>query len=326
MRSIGLAASLAILLAACASESVDGEVIEAAPVQSEPPQAEAQNPPPLMRWNDLTDRALPQPTETFAYGDDPAQLSDLWRPEGPGPHPVVLMVHGGCWQKAIADRTLMNYAAEDLRQRGLAVWNIEYRGVDEAGGGYPGTYQDVSAAAQQLMDKGSDLDLDVERIVAVGHSAGGHLAAWLATQGNIQADSKLFTGRTLPLSAVVISGGLADLEASAPVTFEGCLADILEPLTGAPSKERPDVFADTSPAELLPTDAVLISVNGQKDRIAPPSLGLALTEKVRAAGGKAEYVEIEHAGHVELVSPGTEAFDVQANLLTSYLEDASRRD
>lgn len=275
-------------------------------------------PAPLMAWSDLTDRPLPQPTSTHAYGEGPAQVADLWLPDAAGPHPVVLMIHGGCWQKAIADRTLMNYAAEDLRQRGLAVWNIEYRGVDEEGGGYPGTFLDVSAAANAMVEKGPGLGLKVDRFVATGHSAGGHLAAWLATQPNLPQTSPLSTRARLPLTAVVISGGLADLAASEPVTLESCLAAVKDQLVGVPSDARPDPLSDTSPAEFLPSQAILVSVNGDRDRIAPRELGLRFTGRVQAAGGEARYVEIPDTGHVELVAPGTLAFDTQAELLLSY--------
>ena len=83
-----------------------------------------------MKWPDLLGRPRPLPTTTVAYGADPLQVVDLWLPKGRGPHPTVLMVHGGCWQSEIADRTIMNWIADDLRSRGIAVWNIDYRGVD----------------------------------------------------------------------------------------------------------------------------------------------------------------------------------------------------
>ncbi|WP_284387014.1 alpha/beta hydrolase [Algimonas ampicilliniresistens] len=296
--------TMAIFMSACANA---------------PETVDSVSPVRLMTWSDLTSRDLPQPTSTHAYGDNPAQIADLWLPDGPSPHPAVLMVHGGCWQKAIADRTLMNYAAEDLRQRGLAVWNIEYRGVDEIGGGYPGTFLDVSMATNMLVEKGPKLGLAVEQIVAIGHSAGGHLAAWLAAQPNLRSDSDVSSGHTAPLAAVIISGGLADLEASEPVTLESCLGSIIDDLTGSPDEGRLRVFSDTSPTELLPVDAILISVNGDKDRIAPPELGRSFTKAVRAAGGQANYIEIRNAGHVELISPGTEAFEVQAKLIESYV-------
>ena len=89
----------------------------------------------LMTWPDLLERPRPAPSATIRYGDHALQIVDLWLPEGPGPHPVALMVHGGCWQTEIADRRIMNWIADDLRQRGIAVWNIDYRGVDRPGGG-----------------------------------------------------------------------------------------------------------------------------------------------------------------------------------------------
>src|SRR3546814_2997527 len=101
----------------------------------------------LMEWPNLLERPQPKEDATIHYGDDPYQVVDLWLPEGKGPHPTVLMVHGGCWTTEVADRTIMNWIADDLRKRGIAVWNIDYRGVDRPGGGYPGTFLDAAAAA-----------------------------------------------------------------------------------------------------------------------------------------------------------------------------------
>lgn len=276
----------------------------------------APTPAPLMRWNDLLARPLPNTPHNIRIGEGNTDIVDLWLPDGDGPHPVVIMIHGGCWQKGIADRTLMNYAAEDLRTRGLAVWNIEYRGVDEAGGGYPGTFQDVAKAADALRDHAKTYNLITGKIAAIGHSAGGHLAAWLSTRANLPEDSPLYTPNPLPLYAVVNSGGLADLEASAPVTFDGCLANIMGTLIGTPSRNRPNVFSDTSPVELFPTTAQQISVNGDQDNIAPPILGEGYTEKALAAGMEAKFVLTAPSGHVELVAPQTKAFETQAEILT----------
>lgn len=273
----------------------------------------------LMSWTDLTSRPLPVPDRTFAYGAHPAQIADLWLPDGEGPHPVVLMIHGGCWQKAIADRTLMNHAAADLRARGLAVWNVEYRGVDEDGGGYPGTFLDVAAAADLLGETGEGLGLKTGRIVAYGHSAGGHLAAWLAARPNLPGSSPLHDPSPLSIQAVLNVGGLADLEASEPVTLQSCLGDISASLTGPASETRTDVFADTSPARLQPVPAIQVSINGLQDRIAPPELGLGYTRLVEAAGGTARYVGIDGTGHVELIAPGSEAFETEVRIIGELL-------
>lgn len=310
----------ALFLAACAGETdtadtqptVSGD--SAATDTAETAMAED----PLMNWGDLLSRPLPQPDMTVETGAGATDLVDVWLPEGEGPFPTVLMIHGGCWQKEIADRTLMNYAASALRDEGMAVWNIEYRGVDELGGGYPGTFLDVARAVDALAERGPELGLDTSNVVATGHSAGGHLALWAAARPNISEGSPLFSEAPFVPKAVVNVGGLADLEASAPVTQAGCLADIMDVLTGAPSEARTDVFSDTSPAALLPLGCPQISVNGTRDRIAPPELGRGYTAKAAEAGDTAEYVEVP-GGHVELVAPGTPAFDRQIEILKSLL-------
>jgi acetyl esterase/lipase len=266
----------------------------------------------IMSWPDLTRRPRPTPTREVRLGDQPWDVVDLWLPDGRGPHPVVVMVHGGCWQKAIADRTLLNYAAEDLRARGLAVWNIEYRGVDEPGGGYPGTFADVSRAADTLLDKAQAFNLEMDRVLAFGHSAGGHLALWLAARQRLPAGHVLHTASPLRFHAVVNSGGLADLAASRSATDPSCLDAVFDNLIGS---DRLDALSDTSPAEMLPIGVLQISVNGGRDRIAPPALGEAYTARARLAGDPAEFHLVPDDGHVELIAPGSQAFELQARRL-----------
>ncbi len=269
----------------------------------------------LLTWDDLLARPSPAPTHEIRWGQGATDVADLWLPDGAGPHPVVLMVHGGCWQKAIADRTLMNYAAEDLRKQGLAVWNIEYRGVDEAGGGYPGTFLDVAHGADALRDHAAAYNLRIDKVAAFGHSAGGHLAMWLAARPKLPVSSPLRIENPLPISGVVNSGGLADLQRSAPVTQPECLASIMEQLVGRISSSRSNVFSDTSPATMLPLKVRQVSVNGDKDGIAPALLGEDWTRRAKAAGDPAEVIVVPRTGHVELVSPGTDAFAREVEVL-----------
>jgi acetyl esterase/lipase len=145
----------------------------------------------VMDWPDLLARPHPQATKRIAYGADPLQYADLWLPEGKGPFPTVLMIHGGCWLSGIAEADIMDYAAGALRDRGIAVWNIDYRGVDRPGGGYPGTFADVAAASDALRDQAARYNLSLDRLVAFGHSAGGHLALWSAARANLPRTSPL---------------------------------------------------------------------------------------------------------------------------------------
>ncbi|MCH2457381.1 MAG: alpha/beta hydrolase [Henriciella sp.] len=310
----------ALLLAACADDTHPADSVaelneDSAIAETEATAVAEES---LLTWSDLLGRPLPQPDVSVTTGPGATDIVDVWIPVGESPFPTVLMIHGGCWQKEIADRTLMNYAADALRDEGMAVWNIEYRGVDEEGGGYPGTFLDVARAVDALKDKGPALGLDTSNVVATGHSAGGHLALWAAARPNIAEQSPLYEDAPFVTEAVMNIGGLADLEASAPVTEAGCLSDIMDLLTGPSSTGRVDAFSDTSPAALLPLGVRQIIVNSARDRIAPPQLGQGYTAKATAAGDDAEYIEVP-GGHVELVAPGTPAFDRQVQILKGLL-------
>lgn len=278
--------------------------------------AVSETPPPrLMAWPDLMSRPMPAGAKRIAYGPGPRQFADLWLPDGPGPHRVVLMVHGGCWQSKIAKLTIMNWAAEDLRRRGMAVWNIEYRGVDEAGGGYPGTFADVAAAADALRAAAPAYGLDLRKVVAFGHSAGGHLAMWLAARPRLPTSSPLAARDPVPIAAVVSSGGLPDLKADRAAGEAACGAQVIDRLTGAPGPGRPDVYADTSPAERLPIGVRQEIVNGQDDPLATPALGRDWTDKAHAAGDAVGFTVIGATGHVELIAPGSQAWEREAQMI-----------
>lgn len=275
---------------------------------------------PLLTWPDLTSRARPAPNATIAYGSDTYQKVDLWLPKGDGRHPVVLMVHGGCWQTEIADRTLMNWIADDLRGRGIAVWNIDYRGVDRPGGGYPGTFQDAAAAADALAANAARYQLDLKHVVAVGHSAGGHLALWLAGRAKLPKGSVLRTAHPLPIKHVISLGGLPDLEATAASPDNGCGTDIIARLTGPKTAAHTDVFADTSVPRLLPIGVPQDLVNGENDRIIPMRLGINYGAQASKAGDKAVLHRIPATGHVELIAPESVAWGKARSLIMGALK------
>lgn len=256
----------------------------------------------LMVWPDLLERPRPEPDATIPCGESWLQVSDLWRPPGPGPHPTVLMVHGGCWQTQIADRRIMNWIAADLKARGIAVWNIDYRGVDRPGGGYPGTFQDAAAAADSLRAHAASYNLDISRLVATGHSAGGHLALWLAARPRLPQGSPLRTSDPLPIHTVVSLGGLADLEEAAR-SDNGCGNEVIAELTSGH-------FADTSVPRLAPLGVPQVLVNGVQDRIIPVAYAEGYAVPMRAAGDSVEVRMVDETGHIELIAPESAAWAV----------------
>jgi len=278
-------------------------------------QAGASHAAALMDWPDLLGRPMPAPTQRIAYGPGPMQFGELWLPAGKGPFPVVLMVHGGCWLTSVAKLTIMNWAAEDLRQQGVAVWNIEYRGVDRPGGGYPGTFQDVAAGADALAEIGPEYHLETDRVIALGHSAGGHFVLWLAARGRIPAGSVLKAARPLPIHAVISLGGLPDLELD---RREGiCGQDTVARLVGPPTAAHPNVYADTSPAELGVGPEEQVLINGVEDGIAPPRLAAAY--KARMKGARIRDIVLADTGHVELISPGTAAWSRVKEIIDGFV-------
>jgi acetyl esterase/lipase len=258
-----------------------------------------------LAWDDLTGRPRPEPNATIAYGADSLQKVDIWLPDAAGPHPTVLMVHGGCWQTEIADRRLMNWVADDLRQSGYGVWNIDYRGVDRAGGGYSGTFLDAAAAADMLRVDGARFGLTTSPVVAVGHSAGGHLALWLAGRPRLPSDSPLASADPLSIAHVISLGGLPDLEDVAASPDNGCGTEVVARLVGI---DRTDPYADTSVPRLLPLGVPQDLVNGRADRIIPFRMAIDYVERAQEAGDRVTLHEVADTGHVELVTPGTAAW------------------
>lgn len=271
-----------------------------------------------LTWPDLTERPRPQPDHRISYGADRLQVVDLWLPAGApkSSWPTLLMVHGGCWQSAIADRRLMDWIAADLRDAGVAVWNIDYRGVDRDGGGYPGTFRDAAAATDLLRDHASTYRLDLTRIVAVGHSAGGHLALWLAARHRLPAASPLTSAHPLPIAHVISLGGLPDLSAVEASPDNGCGTDVIAQLVGG---DRPDRFADTSVPRLLPIGIPIDLVNGRDDRIVPASMAPAFADAARAAGDSVSLHCFADTGHVELIAPETPSWPATRTLIARAL-------
>jgi acetyl esterase/lipase len=223
------------------------------------------------------------------YGTGPDRWADLRLPEGPGPHPVAVLIHGGFWRMPWG-ADLMHALAGDLHRRGWATWNVEYRRLGAPGGGWPGTLDDAAAAVDALPAAGGAA-IDTSRVVAVGHSAGGHLALWLATRGGI--------------SAVAGLAAVSDLAGAALLGLGGGAA--VELLGGTPERE-PERYREASPLERLPLGVPQLLVHGDRDDRVPVEQSVRYAEAARCAGDAVDLAVIPGAGHADLIDPQAEAW------------------
>jgi len=249
----------------------------------------------------------PAPTAHLAYGAAPSQYVELFLPPGSGPFPVVFLVHGGCWLKEFAGITQMRNLAGALMAQGIATWSVEYRRADEEGGGYPGTYQDVAAALDLLGAQASIHHLDTRRLVAMGHSAGGHLVQWLAGRTVLPPTSPLYQAHPFPVKQVIALGSIGDLRRRASSLKSICGIEAAQ-ITGMPSTDRPDVYSDTSPAELMPNGSTTVLINGALDSISPPETAIDYAERAAKAGDKISTVVLRHASHYDEVAAASPAW------------------
>ncbi|MGI4860340.1 MAG: alpha/beta hydrolase family protein [Janthinobacterium lividum] len=248
----------------------------------------------------------PPPDRTLRYGGAPSQEVELFLPEGSGPFPVAVLLHGGCWNSRYQGLPQLHAIAAGFARQGIAVWNVEYRRVDEAGGGYPGTYRDIDAALDLLVRTAPDVGIDTRRVVAVGHSAGAQLALWAAARARLPAGSPLtvrdFPRTPLRIPHVVSLGGLLDLQRDADAIRDACGLDVAA-LTGPADAARPDVYADTSPAAMLPTGVDVVTIDGARDGVAPPELARRFASRAAQAGDRVRTIVIPDAGHFDEVMP-----------------------
>ncbi|MBF6589359.1 MAG: alpha/beta hydrolase [Ktedonobacterales bacterium] len=244
-------------------------------------------------------RRPPRADQRIAYGPERYQFGDLRLPTGTGPHAVAMLIHGGYW-RARYNLTYLGHIAAALTRQGIATWNIEYRRLGNAGGGWPGTFLDVALAADFLRTLAPTAALDLARVVAVGHSAGGHLGLWLAGRARIPAESALACADPLALRAAVALAGVVDLRRAWELRLS---ENVTEQLLGGTPELVPERYAAASPYALLPLGPRQVLIHGTRDDSVPYELSERYVAAAQAHGDAATLISLAGAGHFELVDP-----------------------
>ena len=239
----------------------------------------------------------------IAYGKDPSQFADLRIPHGAGLHPVVALIHGGCWKADYATLRDMAPIAEALKADGIATWNIEYRRLPQPGSGWPGTFQDVGSAVDSLRLVAQQYQLDLTRVVLVGHSAGGQLALWTAARTRLPSSSILHSDNPLPVQGVVDLAGPGDMQAEIAVEIGGCQSRVVEELLGGSPDEVPERYRQASPITMLPLGMPQVLIWGDHDTLRPIEAGEAYAKAARDAGDPIKLVTLRGLGHFEVANP-----------------------
>ncbi|MFN0123274.1 MAG: alpha/beta hydrolase family protein [Blastocatellia bacterium] len=283
---------------------------------AQPPRAQGTK---TMSFGEIAKLPKPAADHRIPYGSDPLQFGDLRLPAGKGPHPVVIVVHGGCW---FAEYDLNHLAAfcDALTKAGVATWSLEYRRIGDKGGAWPGTFHDVARGADYLRDLAKTYPLELKRVVVIGHSAGGHLALWLAARKKLAKDSELYQPDPLPLSGVVSLAGISDLRKYSPRCD-----DAVNKLMGGGPDQYAARYRQVSPLEMLPLKVPLRLIHGARDSIVPLDMARAFETEAKAKGDQASLTVLDNAGHFELISPLAAEWAVVRGAVLDLLKPADSR-
>ena len=306
--------------------SVIGVLLAAGPAAVEPaagsteriPISSAQEQRQYLSARDLLAQPPIPADHRISFGEDPSNFGDLRLPDGAGPHPVAVLIHGGCWME-FADLRYLDRLAVALTGAGVATWNIEYRRIDMEGGGWPNTFLDVALGVDHVRELARQYPLDLERVVMVGHSAGGHLALWAAGRHRIPEKSVLYAAEALPIVGAVSLGGVPELrrfrEKDPPTCGEGAV----DRLMGGGPREVPDRYRAGSPFQLLPLEVAQRHITGRDDQAVPPDQVRLYNYESQSAGDDSELIVVPNAAHFEVVWPESDAWPIVEEAVLSLL-------
>ena len=280
---------------------------------------------------DLLSRPVLTADHRIPYGSGPQQFGDLWRPSRASAHsppsPLVVFFHGGWW-KSEYDLGYAGYLCAALRTLGIACWSVEYRRVGETGGGFPATLHDAASAFDFTATLASRYPLDLSRVVTMGHSAGGHLAFWVAGRQHLERGSELYLPRPqVALRGAIALAGAVDLrltlDLSGYFTFAHDRREVVTFMGGTP-QQHPKRYRGANPGDLLPFNVPQFLIQGTEDDQIPPQLPQRWSEMARRLGDPVTVKILRGADHFDVVDPDSTAWPTVAGAVLSLLPNKDR--
>jgi dipeptidyl aminopeptidase/acylaminoacyl peptidase len=264
-------------------------------------------------------RPAPTADHRIAYGGNEFQFGELRLPKTAGKHPVAIVIHGGCWMSQFG-LSYMGHLSAALTEAGFATWNIEYRRVGNAGGGWPGTFEDAALATDFLREIAEKHSLDLNQVIAVGHSAGGHLALLLGARPQFKKDNPLYSANPLKLRGVVSLAGITDLRR----TGTACDKEVIQ-FTGGEAKDKAAIYDQASPIELVPLGVKQKIIQGEADTIIPPAMATDYLETARRKNdADVELISLKDTDHFHIVDPKSAAWATVLQAATSLVKPQAK--
>jgi acetyl esterase/lipase len=236
---------------------------------------------------------------TESYGRERLQSGEWFVPPGEQLAPTVVLVHGGFWRKQY-DRHLEDQVALDLAGRGYLCWNLDYRSSAVA---WPATFVDVAAGYDHLLNGHFGRRVDPDRIAVVGHSAGGHLAAWIASRRRLPAAAPGHGPGAQPPNLIVPQAGVVALTDAAQLNL-GTGAP--QALVGGTPDRHPQRYAEADPVRLLPTGVRSVLIHDATDDVVPISQSETYVSAAKRAGDDSTLAVVP-GNHFSHLDPASEA-------------------
>ncbi|MBM7368986.1 alpha/beta hydrolase family protein [Gordonia hydrophobica] len=311
-----LVAAALVVLAGCSSDTHDDE---AAATAADPGKARDDFAKVDASTKIDATRYL-YPTATDSR-DDNQNWADLFVPSGEhqdGSVPLVVLIHGGAWKSEIGADVFVTFARR-LAERGLAVYNLEYRRVG-AGGGWPTTFSDVAAALDFIPNvKKANPELNIDNVVVAGHSAGGQLAMWSGTRHDLENNEVGAKPKFSPEHVISLAG---PLDMRVAVTMGDM--NIVTALDGTPA-QVPERYKMVDPIQNIDPDIPTIAMNGDKDRIVPAILSQNYVAAAKRLGATSSFVMIPGGNHVSIVDVNNPQFMTVLETINRAAQKAANR-